>query len=228
VLTLHNLGDLFVPTRNEVEYVTRVNAHGKRDLLVQRAIRGVGHCDFTAAEFSGPSSTWWRGSRPGPSPPATTSWTRRRSRARTSDAPSPTAPIFSAPRVPDGGSTAGLVQQTGTAAVGNVPVEACTAAVDTKNPRCVEWAMSPRPRKSRRQAQLPLLPAPKGFSSLSKAEQVRYLEALWDSISARPGEIPVPESHLNLAEERLAEYRRDPGHARPARDVLDRLTDPAR
>ena len=86
--------------------------------------------------------------------------------------------------------------------------------------------MSPRPRKSRRQAQLPLLPVPKGFSSLSKAEQVRYLEALWDSISARPGEeFPVPESHLNLAEERLAEYRRDPGHARPARDVLDRLTD---
>src|SRR5262245_45773953 len=52
VLTLHNLGDLFVPVLNEVAYVTRVNAHGKRDLLVQRAIRGVGHCDFNAAEFS--------------------------------------------------------------------------------------------------------------------------------------------------------------------------------
>jgi hypothetical protein len=52
VLTLHNLGDLFVPVLNEVEYVTRVTAHGKRDLLVQRAIRGVLHCDFTAAEFS--------------------------------------------------------------------------------------------------------------------------------------------------------------------------------
>jgi fermentation-respiration switch protein FrsA (DUF1100 family) len=52
VLTLHNLGDLFVPVHNEVEYVTRADAHGKRDLLVQRAIRGVGHCDFTAAEFS--------------------------------------------------------------------------------------------------------------------------------------------------------------------------------
>ena len=52
VLTLHNLGDLFVPIRNEIEYATRVNAHGKSDLLVQRAIRGVGHCDFTAAEFS--------------------------------------------------------------------------------------------------------------------------------------------------------------------------------
>ena len=88
--------------------------------------------------------------------------------------------------------------------------------------------MASRPRKSRRQGRSPLLPEPKGFSSLSKAEQLRYLEALWDSISARPGEIPVPESHLNLAEERLAEYRRDPSGARPARDVLDRLTNPDR
>ncbi len=53
VLTLHNLGDLFVPVLNEVAYVNRVHEQGKRDLLVQRAIRGVLHCDFTADEFSG-------------------------------------------------------------------------------------------------------------------------------------------------------------------------------
>jgi hypothetical protein len=53
VLTLHNLGDLFVGFHNEVEYAKRVAAQGNSDLLVQRAIRGVGHCDFTAAEFSG-------------------------------------------------------------------------------------------------------------------------------------------------------------------------------
>jgi hypothetical protein len=52
VLTLHNLGDLFVPVLNEVEYGSRVAANGKSDLLVQRAIRGVLHCDFTAAELS--------------------------------------------------------------------------------------------------------------------------------------------------------------------------------
>jgi len=53
VLTLHNLGDLFVPFLNEVEYAKRVEAKGKSDLLVQRAIRGVLHCDFTSAEFAG-------------------------------------------------------------------------------------------------------------------------------------------------------------------------------
>jgi len=67
------------------------------------------------------------------------------------------------------------------------------------------------------------IPEPAGFSDLSKSEQIRYLQALWDRIAERPGEIPVPESHLTLAEERLAEYRRDPTGARPACDVLDRL-----
>jgi len=52
VLTLHNLGDLFVPAHNEVAYASRVEANGASDLLVQRAIRGVLHCDFTPEEFS--------------------------------------------------------------------------------------------------------------------------------------------------------------------------------
>jgi putative addiction module component (TIGR02574 family) len=67
------------------------------------------------------------------------------------------------------------------------------------------------------------IPEPAGFNELSKAEQIRYLQALWDRIAERPGEIPVPDSHLALAEERLAQDRRDPSRARPARDVLDRL-----
>ncbi len=50
VLSLHNLGDLFVPFHNEVVYATEVAAAGKSDLLVQRAIRGVNHCGFTMVE----------------------------------------------------------------------------------------------------------------------------------------------------------------------------------
>ncbi len=72
------------------------------------------------------------------------------------------------------------------------------------------------------------IPEPAGFSDLSKHEQIRYLQALWDRIADRPGEIPVPESHLALVEERLAEYRRYPGRARLARDVLDGLARKAR
>lgn len=66
------------------------------------------------------------------------------------------------------------------------------------------------------------LPEPVGFSELPKADQIRYLQALWDRIAERPGEISVPESHLALAEERLADYRRDASKAHPAHDILDR------
>ena len=64
---------------------------------------------------------------------------------------------------------------------------------------------------------------PPGFNELPKAEQVRYLQALWDQISSNPDEVPVPESHLQLAEERLRRYRQDPSTAKPAFDVTDRL-----
>ena len=52
---------------------------------------------------------------------------------------------------------------------------------------------------------------------------MRYLQALWDQISANPDELPVPESHLQLAEERLRRYREDPATAKPAFEVIDRL-----
>ena len=48
-------------------------------------------------------------------------------------------------------------------------------------------------------------------------------QALWDQISANPDELPVPESHLQLAEERLRRYRENPSTAKPAFAVIDRL-----
>ena len=67
------------------------------------------------------------------------------------------------------------------------------------------------------------IPDPPGFSDLSKAEQIRYLQALWDRISQNPVDIPVLESHLTLVEERLADYRRNPERAGSAYQVLDRF-----
>ncbi len=51
VLSLHDLGDLFVPFKMEQVYAQRVAAHGQSRLFVSRAIRGVGHCDFTPSEM---------------------------------------------------------------------------------------------------------------------------------------------------------------------------------
>ena len=51
VVSLHTIGDLFVPFSMEQVYAQRAAANGLADRVVQRAIRGVGHCDFTPAEL---------------------------------------------------------------------------------------------------------------------------------------------------------------------------------
>lgn len=51
VLTMHTIGDLFVPIEMEQIYAAEVAANGREHLLVQRAIRDVGHCTFTEAEW---------------------------------------------------------------------------------------------------------------------------------------------------------------------------------
>ena len=72
------------------------------------------------------------------------------------------------------------------------------------------------------------MPEPTGSSDLSKAEQIRYLQALWDRIAEKPGEIPVPESHLALAEERLAGHHQDSSRVESAQALLDRLANKKR
>ena len=50
VLSLHTIGDLFVPFSMEQIYARRAAAQGTSDLLVQRAIRDHDHCGFTVLE----------------------------------------------------------------------------------------------------------------------------------------------------------------------------------
>jgi len=52
VLTMHTLGDFYVPFRHQQLYRERAEANGKGGLLVQRAIRAPSHCDFSAAEMT--------------------------------------------------------------------------------------------------------------------------------------------------------------------------------
>ena len=52
VVSIHTLGDLFVPFSMEQVYSKRAAAKGNSAWLVQRAIRGISHCDFTVAEQS--------------------------------------------------------------------------------------------------------------------------------------------------------------------------------
>lgn len=50
VVSIHTLGDLFVPFSMQQTYKRRADAKGSGAWLVQRAIRGANHCDFTVAE----------------------------------------------------------------------------------------------------------------------------------------------------------------------------------
>jgi pimeloyl-ACP methyl ester carboxylesterase len=49
-LTIHGTGDLFVPISLEQKYGEIVDAAGRGDLLVQRAVRRPGHCAFSPEE----------------------------------------------------------------------------------------------------------------------------------------------------------------------------------
>ncbi|CCG01941.1 lipase/esterase [Blastococcus saxobsidens] len=50
VLSIHTLGDYYVPFSMEQYYAADVREQGNKRLLVQRAIRAAGHCEFTNAE----------------------------------------------------------------------------------------------------------------------------------------------------------------------------------
>jgi hypothetical protein len=51
VLSMHDIGDLFVPFSMEQIYAQRAAANHRSRLFVSRAVRGVGHCDFTQPEL---------------------------------------------------------------------------------------------------------------------------------------------------------------------------------
>ena len=50
VVSIHTLGDLFVPFSMQQSYARNTAAKGNSQWLVQRAIRGASHCDFSVAE----------------------------------------------------------------------------------------------------------------------------------------------------------------------------------
>lgn len=51
VLSLHTLGELFVPFHMEQVYAERADKHGKSHMLVTRAIRDITHCGFAPGEL---------------------------------------------------------------------------------------------------------------------------------------------------------------------------------
>lgn len=68
VLTLHTLGDFYVPFRHQQLYREGAIRHGNEARLVQRAIRAPGHCDFSPDEVRTALGDWISWVNGGPVP----------------------------------------------------------------------------------------------------------------------------------------------------------------
>jgi putative addiction module component (TIGR02574 family) len=69
---------------------------------------------------------------------------------------------------------------------------------------------------------------PPGFDDLSVDEQIAYVESLWDRIAATPEQVPVPEWHREVLDERLKDYAATPNAGESWDVVRERLRDKLR
>ena len=60
---------------------------------------------------------------------------------------------------------------------------------------------------------------PPGFDDLAIDDKLEYVQALWDHVTARPEDVPVPEWHRQVLEERMEAHRLDPAAALPGAQV---------
>ena len=72
---------------------------------------------------------------------------------------------------------------------------------------------------------------PASFDKMSVPEQIDYVNALWERISSRPSEVPVPEWHRREISERLKQHRANPGDVQSwdevRNNVREDLVDPS-
>lgn len=59
--------------------------------------------------------------------------------------------------------------------------------------------------------------------TLSVAERVRLVEAIWDSISAVPGALPLTDLQEQELDRRLAEFEADPEEGSTLEEVFARI-----
>jgi putative addiction module component (TIGR02574 family) len=58
---------------------------------------------------------------------------------------------------------------------------------------------------------------------LSIAEKILLVEDLWESIASEESSVPVPQSHRDELDRRLAEYEKDPGRLLTLDDLRGRI-----
>jgi len=61
------------------------------------------------------------------------------------------------------------------------------------------------------------------IARLTTPEKILLLEELWDSIASEESNVPVPQSHREELDRRLAEYEKDPGRLLTLEDLRGRV-----
>ncbi|MFQ5658499.1 MAG: addiction module protein, partial [Candidatus Methylomirabilales bacterium] len=79
-------------------------------------------------------------------------------------------------------------------------------------------------QRVRQDRPLPKLPLPPpGFDNLPVEDRINYVQDLWDHIAAKPDQVPVPDWHRQVINERLAAYEADSDPQRAWEDVRDAI-----
>jgi putative addiction module component (TIGR02574 family) len=64
---------------------------------------------------------------------------------------------------------------------------------------------------------------PEDFKTLSSDDRIEYVQSLWDFIAHTPDQVPVPESHKKVLDQRLTAYKNDPDSAESWDKTRDRI-----
>ena len=64
---------------------------------------------------------------------------------------------------------------------------------------------------------------PKEFKALSSNGRIEYVQGLWDFIAETPDQVPIPNSHKKVLDQRLAAYEAEPNLAEPWSQIRDKI-----
>jgi putative addiction module component (TIGR02574 family) len=64
---------------------------------------------------------------------------------------------------------------------------------------------------------------PDEFKTLSPDDRIEYVQGLWDYIAQIPDQVPIPESHKQVLDRRLAAYQTKPDLAKPWDQTRDHI-----
>jgi putative addiction module component (TIGR02574 family) len=74
----------------------------------------------------------------------------------------------------------------------------------------------------------PVAIPPPGFDQLTVEEQIDYVQLLWERIAATPDQVPVPDWHREVLDERLKDFEANPDAGESWDVVRDRLREKLR